>query len=396
MHGGKNSLHICNSVNGNWNHCHNTGDLGTGWFNLKIGQREEFALNMINPLTPFSHESSTAYRYELLTDAADQFESFYIDADFNNDAHIGFSKTTGHADTKWEIVIGGWGGTRSVIRSKNQFPTYGHVTKTHTKAEFNEFKHNLRVQVSDGKIQVFTGEEVFMEWSDDSIVKSELNNLLLSGGFNGFGTWQIDAYTAPPPPMSLGFRYEIFINDQLEYTIINDEPKVWTNVRAEFANGIPQTSNGQFRNLELSTTRPERPYQPVENRISNLVEKFGEIMENSNLREVQKQKLTEKFDSATRDFVLFYEILRDHEKYPCTFPPTWKQDDEVEVDRYNRDDPCKAVDQMVNGASKWGRIFTKNCKRESKGQDPYNLYDRVVAKVEAVGEKAKRKLQCNN
>jgi len=71
MHGGANTLHICNSVNGNWNHCHNTGDVGTDWFNLKIGQREEFALNMINPLTPMNHVTDTTdYNYELLTDQA--------------------------------------------------------------------------------------------------------------------------------------------------------------------------------------------------------------------------------------------------------------------------------------------------------------------------------------
>jgi len=397
MHGGQNTLHICNSVNGNWNHCHNTGDVGTDWFNLKIGQREEFLLNMINPFTPMNHVTETTdYNYELLTDQADQYESFYINADFNNDIHIGFSKTTGHEDKKWEIVIGGWGGLQSVIRSENQYPAQGWVKKNHTRAEFDEFKHNLKVQVSDGKIQVFTGEEIFMEWHDDSIVKSQLNNMLLTGGWNGSGTWQIDAYTAPPPPQSLGFTYEIFINDVLEYSTTNNEPKVWTNVRAEIANGIPKSSSGRFRNFELSTTRPERPYPPVETRIFNLVEKFGEILENSNLRDVQKQKLTEKFDTATYDLVMFYEILRDHEKHPCSFPPTWKEDDEVdEVDRYNRDDPCKAVDQMVNGASKWGKIFVKNCKRESQGRDPYNLYDRVMVKVNAVGEKAKQKMQCN-
>jgi len=397
INNGIRKLHICNSVNDNWNHCHNTDDVGTDWFNLKIGQREEFALGMINPFTYFDHVSNSDYNYQLLTDQADTFESFYIDADFSNDIHIGFSATTGHNDDKFEIVIGGWGGTQSVIRSKNQYPAYGHVRANHSKADFDEFKHNLKVQVSDGKIQVFTNDEIFMEWSDESIVKSELNNLLVSGGFNGYGTWDVEAYTAPPPPQSLGFRYEIFINDILEYSVINSAPKVFTNVKAEFANGIPRTANGIFRNFELSTTRPERPYQPVENRIFNLVEKFGEIMNNSNLREAQQQKLTEKFDTATYDLVMFYEILRDNPKHPCTFPPTWKtNDDEAdEVDRYNRDDPCKAVDQMVNGAAKWGKIFVKNCKREAKGQDPYNLYDRVMVKVNAVGEKAKQKMQCN-
>ena len=104
MHAGRNTLHICNSVNNDWNHCHNTADVGTDWFNLKIGQRQEVA----------------------------------------------------------------------------------------------------------------------------------------------------------------GYRYEIYINGDVEYSVLNSSPEVFNDVKAEFANeSFFEASRGNFRNLRVSTTRPE-PVQPTE------------------------------------------------------------------------------------------------------------------------------------
>ena len=187
--------------------------------------------------------------------------------------------------------------------------------------------------------------------------------------------------------------YEILINDVVQYSIENEQPKVWSNVRAEIANGI-KASKGVYKNFSLNTVRPPRPYQPVENRITKLQAHFAEILSNSNLREAAQTKYANKFNSATGDLVLFYEILRDHEKHPCDFPPTWKEEEEDEVDRYNRDDPCKAISQMVTGARKWGETFVHNCKREEQGKDPYNLLDRVMLKVNKVGDKVKAKMEC--
>jgi len=395
MHGGKNTLHVCNSVNGNWNHCWNSGDLGTDWFNLKIVQRPEMLIGMPNPFVHKTHTSNTEYNYQVVFDDADQYETFYIDADFNNDVHIGFSNSQAHDGKKIEIVIGGWAGKQSVIRSGNQTPYSGHVKKLHTKGEFDTFKHNLQVTVADGIVQVFNGDEQpFMEWKSSSIKKSELTNLLVSGGWNGFGTWKIDAQIAlPPPPKSDKIIYEILIDDEVMYSTENEQPKVWSNVRAEIANGI-KASKGVYKNFSLNTVKPPRPYQPVENRITKLQAHFAEILSDSNLREAAQTKYATKFNSATDDLVLFYQILRDHEKHPCDFPPTWKEEEVDEVDRYNRDDPCKAISQMVTGARKWGEIFVHNCKREEQGRDPYNLLDRVMTKVNKVGDKVKAKMQC--
>ena len=121
------------------------------------------------------------------------------------------------------------------------------TSKSHTKAEFDEFKHNLKIQITDSKIDVFTGDEIFMQWTNESIVKSELKYMLVTGGpGGGFGTWNVSAFKP--------YLYEIFIDNNLEYYVENSESQVWRNVRAEFANAFPLTSVGEFRNLQLSTT----------------------------------------------------------------------------------------------------------------------------------------------
>ena len=117
-------------------------------------------------------------------------------------------------------------------------------------------------------------------------------------------------------------------------------------------------------------------------------------MENSNLKESQKERFATKFDDYSQDFISLYWRLRDHSKQPCTFPPTWKvDDDEDDVDRYDRDDPCKAVSQMITGVSKWGNIFNKNCRNGAKG--PYNAFNRILTRVTSIADRAKQRMECN-
>ena len=145
-----------------------------------------------------THYSQDRYYYKVVFDNADQYETFHFDVDFNNDITIGFSDTQEHSDVKIEIVIGGWTGTASVIRSGNYSPLDGHVKVYHTKSEFDVFKHNLQITIADGGVQVFTGDnEPFMEWQSSTIVKSELTNLLVAGGWGGYGTYKINAERRP-------------------------------------------------------------------------------------------------------------------------------------------------------------------------------------------------------
>ena len=64
------------------------------------------------------------YNYKIYLQNAQKYDYLQFNApDFNNDIHIGFSNGfSGHDDSKWEIVIGGWEGLQHVIRDGNSLP----------------------------------------------------------------------------------------------------------------------------------------------------------------------------------------------------------------------------------------------------------------------------------
>ena len=64
------------------------------------------------------------YNYEMIVENAQNYDYFQFNApDFTNDILIGFSNGfSGHDDSKWEIVIGGWEGLQHVIRDGNSLP----------------------------------------------------------------------------------------------------------------------------------------------------------------------------------------------------------------------------------------------------------------------------------
>ena len=79
-------------------------------------------------------------------------------------------------------------------------PYWGHVAVDHDRSELVAFRHNVQVTVADGIVQVFNEtlqHQLVMEWQSSTIVKSELTNLLVSGGYGGYGMWKINAERKP-------------------------------------------------------------------------------------------------------------------------------------------------------------------------------------------------------
>ena len=93
--------------------------------------------------TKKTHSSANNYNYAVVFNDADQYDHFSIDADLNSDAHIGLSANQSHDGNEWEIVIGGWTGSGSVIRYGNQEEPL--VQKLHSKFQYDQFKHDLKV-----------------------------------------------------------------------------------------------------------------------------------------------------------------------------------------------------------------------------------------------------------
>ena len=133
-----------------------------------------------------------------MTDEADQYSYFRINgSEFANDMHFALSNSSGHSDKKWEIVVGGWSGSKSVIRRD---ATRAHstpiLTRTHSLTDFNNIKGDIRVFVFDGELIIRSGDEGFMQYKDSSIIKNELKYLLVSGGWGGHGTYRITGFKA--------------------------------------------------------------------------------------------------------------------------------------------------------------------------------------------------------
>ena len=132
-----------------------------------------------------------SYNYQAVFNNLNDFAGFTITApDFSHDIHIGLSKHDVHEDKKWEIVLGGWKGTKSVIRNKNQSPKDGLVKLDHPASVFDSLKTDgITIKVKDGSIKILdVADNVLLKYESPDIVKDDLRFLLVSGGFAGSGT----------------------------------------------------------------------------------------------------------------------------------------------------------------------------------------------------------------
>ena len=132
-----------------------------------------------------------SYNYQAVLSNLNELSGFSFTApDFSHDIHIGLSKHDVHEDKKWEIVLGGWKGTKTVIRNNNQSPKNGLVRREHTVEEFDAWKtYGITVKINNGSIKILDAEEdIILEYKDEAIVEDELRFVLISGGFAGSGT----------------------------------------------------------------------------------------------------------------------------------------------------------------------------------------------------------------
>ena len=114
------------------------------------------------------------------------------------------SATTGASI--WKLLI--------VIRSKNQWPGYGHVQVLHTYEEFKAMRNNFRVTVSDGSIVIkdLDTNKVFMKYKSDDIVKNDLKFMLVAGGWGGSGHFRT---VVPKGKFDYSLKIQIFQNSKI-------------------------------------------------------------------------------------------------------------------------------------------------------------------------------------
>ena len=94
---------------------------------------------------------------------------------------------------RWQIILGGWRGTRSLIEKRN--PAGPCSDESHSKNDFDILKGNFQVIVAEQSITIKNHDngEIFMKCSDEKISKSELTHMSVSSGlWQNSGNIQIE------------------------------------------------------------------------------------------------------------------------------------------------------------------------------------------------------------
>ena len=117
-----------------------------------------------------------------------RYIQFYVQA--NNDAHVLLqSRKNDEVNGVYEIVIGGWRNSKSVIRDRKQGTNYA---LTHNMGLNSTSLRPFWVSFQNGWVKVGTGTEVgenqFMSWEDPTPAKIKF--ISVSTGFGSSGRWE--------------------------------------------------------------------------------------------------------------------------------------------------------------------------------------------------------------
>ena len=89
-------------------------------------------------------ETPNAYKYIVAYDNLQECQAVCFECEISNDIHVGVSKTPNHNDPKFEIVIGGWCGKKSVIRDRNQGPNL--ISNDHDYSVFVHLRKKVMIR----------------------------------------------------------------------------------------------------------------------------------------------------------------------------------------------------------------------------------------------------------
>ncbi|XP_048243111.1 C3 and PZP-like alpha-2-macroglobulin domain-containing protein 8 [Haliotis rufescens] len=142
-------------------------------------------------------ETDTQYNYQSLQEVdvkiRSQATSFKFKIQASNDAHVALLTYDGETgQNMYEIVLGGFSNTRSIIRNSRQGTN--RVETFHSPLSSTEFR-DFWISWEGGVISVGTGTTVgagqFMTWTDPA--PNEVNYLAVTTGFGSSGSWQFDS-----------------------------------------------------------------------------------------------------------------------------------------------------------------------------------------------------------
>ncbi|XP_046377746.2 uncharacterized protein LOC124149944 [Haliotis rufescens] len=166
--------------------------VSTGWGSTGLWR---FSPSSVVPLA-----TNTVYKYQSLHDLgvnlAPDATSFTFKVRAENDAFVALLQEDGVTNQNiYEVLIGGWHNTRSVIRTGKQFNS--RVEARHTPLSSTQFR-DFWISWEDGVISVGAGKvvgvEMFMTWTDPT--PHPVNYIAVSTGWGSTGLWEF--YGSPP------------------------------------------------------------------------------------------------------------------------------------------------------------------------------------------------------
>ena len=79
----------------------------------------------------------------------------------------------------------------------------------------------------------------------------------------------------------------------------------------------------------------------------------------------------------------------------CPESTNTEEEDEDESERYDRNDPCKAVGQIAKALEKWGLENNRNCRAASRNLDnEWKFHNRVTDRLKKLRNDVRAELEC--
>ena len=146
------------------------------------------AVNCDELATVYIPAARNAAQYKVITNQAHSYKRFEFNAaDIENAIFIGIGHSSDVRQKHIEIVIGGRVGTLSYIMETTgqigdgRVARRDYVHKEHSKQYFDSVKSKLSLIIEGGRVQVYGGDELFMEWVNPNISKKDLKYVMAHG-----------------------------------------------------------------------------------------------------------------------------------------------------------------------------------------------------------------------
>ena len=139
----------------------------------------------------FQVATGNSGRYDQMGIQVGYGKTVIFELDASNDGHVGFFTAARSYEAMYEIVISGWGNTKSVIRRRNQGPA---MVEANTQGLLRAGSYTqLWADAKDGLVRLgrgnVVGKDVILEWQDPQPLDVESVGLMT--GWGSRGKWRL-------------------------------------------------------------------------------------------------------------------------------------------------------------------------------------------------------------